>query len=486
MSRRRLPLNLSALAAVFTAACTLYPSRGGEVGVYRARDAGIVDANRNPADALIDTSHDRYRSAGDADVDAPTETQEGLCQEKLSLVKAPDISSKLLGIKTVCLGQWASQTYRYAVCSCNNARFDGFAVTGTFDSTVDPSAQNTSGWGSAFGINEEMSVSGAITLAGSLTVTGDDGLSLHSAATVQGDLRVRGPLVNEGATGVARNVWLASNLSGDGILTVNGNLRQPVGATRDSVAVVFGNDLRAPVSIAPPCACSDDELLDIESVVLEGKTRNDNDEVGFDRNRLVNVSTADTLDLPCGRLYASSIKISGSLGLLVRGPSTLMVEGDVDSEGALIIDIRDKGKLDLFIGGDLSLSSIQTVGNRAVASNLRVYVAGSGHITFSGLSSFSGALYAPRARVELEDAITIRGSIFVGNITTSDTAAILYDRALLRQGDECNPKPRSCYRCNDCVATEACINGQCGACQTDTDCCEPLICSAGQCSAILS
>jgi len=70
--------------------------------------------------------------------------------------------------------------------------------------------------------------------------------------------RLFGPLI------VSRNAWVGDALTGAGSLRISGDLRQPPSAARTlALLEVRGMNVREPVTIAPPCACGEDQLIDI-------------------------------------------------------------------------------------------------------------------------------------------------------------------------------------------------------------------------------
>jgi hypothetical protein len=311
---------------------------------------------------------------------------------------------------------------------------------------------------------------------------------------------------------------LGGDLSGDSVLTspqpselwIGGNLWHSVGTQLNAFVIgigpkdfkglrdldIDGSYLRDPNEFRPPCACNDSSILNVESLVRWATVYNHNAaasaEEGFDSSRLENVSS-DTIELPCGQIFVPSITVSGELVLRVRGRTALFVEKDLISEGKFSLEMAPDAKLDMFIGGDLSLSGGQTVGtllgeqtvdSYARPANLRVYVGQ--NVKLAGATTFIGNLYAPRADVKFVGVQSVCGAIFAREfVSSSSKTTILYDTSVLRAGDDCYPQPLTCKSNDDCVGTLACIDGECSACRNDEDCGPPLICSDGECTAIL-
>jgi hypothetical protein len=416
------------------------------------------------------------------------------CNGKSNWLTVPANANRLA--KKVCMGQFASQTFRYALCSCKNADLLFTLITSAYDSRVRTCPQSFTDYGGSVGVNENLLLLGGIKIGGSLTVAGDNGLSVPAGvSTIQGDLRVKGPLSYVGAIDVRHNVLLGGNLSGTGSMTIAGNLKQTDGAGRGNLGnfTVRGNDLRDSVAIQAPCACGESEVLDIGAMVVEASAHNHNQEANFNADSLKNVTGKKEFDLPCGRIFASKIAVSGELTLQVRGRTALFVEKDVTSTGALSIKMDPAATLDLFIAGNLSVSSLQT--SNARPAKLRIYVAGTQPIGLPSLTAFN--LYAPNAVAQIVNVQTVCGSIFAGNIASSDFISsiasgsvfddlaprnVFYDASLRAEDQDCDPPAKECSRCDECGVTSACVGGLCGLCQSSANCCEPLVCSPqGQC-----
>jgi len=160
------------------------------------------------------------------------------------------------------------------------------------------------------------------------------------------------------------------------------------------------------------------------------------------------------------------------------------VDANVNALGVVKLDLGPDAELDIFVRGGFVLAGIQSAGNATKPAALRVYVGGTDGILLSGVTAFTGNLYAPRAMITLGGLQDIYGSIFAGDFTAGGIANVHYDRAIVRQGDDCTPPPQ-CRSCSECGASNACVGGKCGACRTDADCCQPLTCVEGECTPLL-
>ena len=411
------------------------------------------------------------------------------------------------GANAMCTGKVASQAFRYAVCACNDALVGGTFSTDGFDSSSGM-GMSVAG-GGAMGVNGAFTCSGVLDVGGSVTVAGPGGWVVNalSSGPIQGDLRIAGPMTQDGMTSVARNAWLGAEVIGSGSLTVAGDLHQTPGAAQTvPVLDVQGERLREAVTIDPPCACDADKVLDIAGIVDLGKADNDNAAAGFDPDSLAHVVVNREVELPCGRLYASELSVDGAATLTVKvsGRVALFVDHDVRTAGMLDLELGPDAELDIFVRGSLVLAGIQSAGGTLKPANLRVYVGGSDGILLAGITSFTGNIYAPHATVTAGGIQDIYGSVFAGDFVAAGVTNVHYDRAVVFKGKDCGPPdqppppprcddcsepppppPPQCSDCTGCAASQACIDGACGACRTDADCCQPLSCLEGTCSPLL-
>jgi len=176
-----------------------------------------------------------------------------------------------------------------------------------------------------------------------------------------------------------------------------------------------------------------------------------------------------------------------ALTVHVHGRTALYVEGDVSASSSLAFTLEPDAELDLFVGGTLVASDTFVFGSPNYPALSRAYVAGTAKIALSSDIRLGGELYAPNSEQVVWSAKNdIYGSVFAGSFRASDVTNIHYDRAVLRAGDTCGGGGEGggggsqCGSCQDCH-NQACKNGVCGDCATDSDCCSPLVCIAGSC-----
>ncbi len=431
-----------------------------------------------------------------------------------------------------CTGAIAELTFSHALCTCDDANVQGVLYTDSFDSVLAP-GQAPIRNGAPVGVDDTLTVAGVPDIGGSLRVTGPNGFVFAGAADVHGDLEVSQNVSLAGASEVDRDLWVGGNLTSAGTLSIGRDLHEPLGQLALGIIGVGGSTFTSPFTLAPPCACAPSQILDIAAIVGQGRAQNDDATIGLDPDAFDAFVGAADIELPCGRFYLHQIAGAGAIRFGVQGRTALFVDGDIATAGAFDFDIGPQGELDVFVNGNFTPTGETIFGNATRPSAVRVYVAGSGLVAFTGANEFVGNVYAPRATVTITGYSDFYGFIFANEFEAPGDLRIHYDRGVLAAGDECPPPPPPvpdasappadagpsstpdaappadaaapapeagptpepdasspppppppppvCQTCGTCNAGTACVSGSCGSCSFDSDCCSPLVCSEGQC-----
>lgn len=198
-----------------------------------------------------------------------------------------------------------------------------------------------------------------------------------------------------GVVGSKGNV--GTNGTSDGAIKLSGNARVKgnavagVGADVESAIVVTDQAVIEGTKSAASSSATLDPVQIPENLINLGP---------------LSLGSQDTLTLPGGTYWYSSISISGDSAVNFTGPTVLYVSGSVSITG--------KG--------------IATSQN--LPSNLLVYVQGSSTISLSGKDNFYGAVYAPDATVTLSGNAALYGAVVGDVIQDSGKALVRYDEAL--------------------------------------------------------
>jgi hypothetical protein len=213
---------------------------------------------------------------------------------------------------------------------------------------------------------------------------------------------------------------------------------------------ISGQQFERDFDIPAPCACGENEVLDIKAIVEAGIAQ-----TGAKPAALQSLGRG-TLELACGRIAAGPTSFTGATTLKVPGRTALFIDGNLAIAGSFDIDVGTSGELDVFVSGNISFSGAGTIGSRERPAAVRFYVGGS-----------AGNLYAPSATVTVAGVQEFWGSLFVGSYVASGAQLMHYDSAILRSGsasETCDAPPPPP-----------------GGCEVDLDCASPLVCAAGSC-----
>jgi hypothetical protein len=386
--------------------------------------------------------------------------------------------------QATCAGWLARRAFSHAVCSCADLDVLAVLASDAVDSELEDTAQQRKG--AAIGVNADYGGGEYVRVDGSLTISGTATTNSRGGIDVAGDLRLAGAASAAGPIFVGRDGWLFGATSSLSLATVGRDLHLgPKGSvTALGAVVVSGKTTNESLEIAPPCACAQDQLIDIGGIVQQGMAQNDNARVGLALDALSNVSSPTELTLSCGRFALKSISGDAKIALHVAGRVLLVIDGDVDAGRKFSLQLERGAALDLFIGGELGVSGEALLGDNARPGATRIYVLGSRPISLPGTARFSANLYAPHAPLTVLALGDLYGAAFGASIQSLGPLLAHYDRAVLRADDDCAVTPVTCAGCDGCKAGKACVGGVCGACATDADCCFPLVCEAGTCQAL--
>lgn len=380
-----------------------------------------------------------------------------------------------------CVAGFARDRMNHALCSRGVLDTPGRVYTDAFDSSTQSSASGAA----AVGVNGDFLGQLSPIIFGGLAI-GSRNLLLLPGLDVHGDLRLRGSLRTSGPIYVGRDAWFAESVVSLTSARVERDVHLAPGKTLDGFFSddVGGRVTREAFEVPSPCGGSADNL-DIAGIVSSAAGDNENSFIGLASETLLAPSQAVDLRLGCGRFYLSGIGGSRDIRLRVTNRAALFVAGDVASSGRFDVSFAPGAELDWFIGGNLALSNIGTLGDATTPAALRIYVAGRGAISLPRDPVF-GNVYAPNADVALTGIGDFHGSISAANLTSLANIIVHYDAAVQNVSNACRDEPVTvCSGCGECESGETCTASGCAPCASDADCCLPLICDAGRCSAFV-
>jgi hypothetical protein len=339
-----------------------------------------------------------------------------------------------------CAARVAAETFTSASCSCEDTNIAGYLRTRSFRANTGPNAPEL--LGGSVGVNRDYITAGYADVGGSFAVAGTRDVRFAGFLKSGEDLRFEPAFDVAGVVDVARDAFLADTVRAFGRVGIGRDLHMPEAAGFGGIALVDvgGTQHTEAVSIAPPCACAPQQLIDVAALVRGAETDNDNDKLGLQPSdfELV-VGVGRELSLPSGRYYLNQIAGVGALTLHVTGKTALFINDDLLATGLFRVDLSDTAELDIFVRDNLVITGAARFGDPARPSATRLYVGGTGDISIAGASDFVGNLYAPTANVLVGGVGRISGSLFAKNIVAAGFLSVGYDLSIQEGGQDCPP-----------------------------------------------
>jgi hypothetical protein len=406
---------------------------------------------------------------------------------------------------TQCGGNVAQVTFRWALCSCQTIQMSSILTTDAYDSTRGP--YTPGGLGGSIGVNVRFANSAESEVWGSLWSAGPEVLNSDNATDVRQELHLAGGLQSSATYAVGLDAFINGNVSTSDAITIGGALHVPPDAGVGG-GVRYGSLVRGPVTVDPPCDCSRNLLIPVANIVDYHRTHNDNASIGLDPAALDGPANAARLDLPCGRYSLTRISSSAPITVVAHGRTALFLD-EITMSAPITITLDPTAEFDIFIAQTIHTSDALTIGSPNYPALLRVYLGSTQGFDVSSGATIAGNFYAAYGPVTTSARFEEFGSLFAGDFHASDEVLIHYDREVLAAGAACPPAGGGsdggapdggvadggladggtsdggvaadagppCTSCRDC-GNQACVNGTCGKCTTNSDCCAPLFCTS--------
>jgi len=325
------------------------------------------------------------------------------------------------GANDVSCSSPAARVFGAGLCVCENASLVGSGLTAM----------------SSDGLTTDVGVDGLTHVVGDYRIDGTlvswKGIDDVGTLQTRDDVMTPASVTGVGTLTVGRDLIVGGDLSTVGEITVGGLVRAAGKVTH------VGNGLAQTGPYlpreSPPCGCDPSQLLDVAGEVTKVAERNDNDSIGLSK---VNQVGALTLELKGGRYYLESVDSVGDLELHVTAPSALYIGGNLKTVGTDTIDVDEGASLDLYVAGNVENVGTWRVGQGTLAGVVRMFVGGKDPLLASvGDKDFVGAIYAPTADFTLVGNTSIRGGLFVKNLTGTGELLVDFARAA-------TPAPGAC------------------------------------------
>ena len=235
----------------------------------------------------------------------------------------------------------------------------------------------------------------AVDPNGSITMSGQAYTNSYNSALGPYSLQphtANGDIATNGAISLSGNAY------------INGNANPGADHPFSGMPPVSGSygTLQAPIVVDsnPNSIMNDAKLTNSNSNIQKSSPTDPSPLNGY------NLSITNSITLPAGTYYFTSINVSGTAQINIAGSVKIYVDG-----------------------GNVSMTG-QGIVNNDSPKNLLIYSTGS-TINMSGQSEFTGAVYAPLATVKLTGMADVYGSIVCGSSIDSGQAAIHFDMDLI-------------------------------------------------------
>jgi hypothetical protein len=210
--------------------------------------------------------------------------------------------------------------------------------------------------------------------------------------------------------------------AGGASIASNGSVQLGLDTTVDGAIYVSGmySTMAAPRATSgvkqnaePQCSCDATHFLDTTALIAMRAGDNDNALAQLATTRLNGFSSGATLSLDCGRYYFTRVAGSGLLQIEARGRVAIFIAGDLSLDDGFTLTLANGATAEIYVGGNVRVVgklqlSTSTDGNRVL------FVAGGdGTIDLSSDSVIDGSIYAPREELVTRGTLELHGSLFV-------------------------------------------------------------------------
>jgi hypothetical protein len=376
-----------------------------------------------------------------------------------------------------CNGIIAQSGFDFGVGACTSILVEGTLLVDGWDSTKGPYMPGVNGGG----IGADTSITGSTTTVwGPAYATGSPppqhspfatGLSVDPI-DVHLDVQSGG---NTGGSIHARKDAYVVQGANTGGLTVDGMTYRPA-------------------SIQTAVDCS--KPIPVVSYVTYASTHNDDQSIGLDPNILAAANHPSRIDLPCGSYYLKGFALTGNATIVGHGQVAIYIDGTIDASNGTLqitVDTTMNSALDVFVSQTITTGSDFKFGSTIAPALSRLYIGSSGGFDMQSGLVIAGELWAGNAAVLYESGSDMFGALLGKSVDIASSLNLHYDSAIYNVGGQCNPPssggpdagpPMTCTTCTQC-GNQACNNGTCGSCTTNSDCCAPLQCQGGTCIPVL-
>jgi hypothetical protein len=187
---------------------------------------------------------------------------------------------------------------------------------------------------------------------------------------------------------------------------------------------------------APACSCDPSRFLDIAAVVGARSSDNDDALAQLTPASLSGFSTTTTLSLDCGRYYFSRVGGSGQLQIEAKGRVAIFIAGDLALDSGLTLTLQNGATAEIYVAGNVRVAGKLELGTSNDGNRVMLAVGGDGTINLGGDAVIDGSVYAPREELVTRGTLELHGSLFVDRVNFTKATRVHYE-ALPATRDMC-------------------------------------------------
>jgi len=167
---------------------------------------------------------------------------------------------------------------------------------------------------------------------------------------------------------------------------------------------------------ASSCSCNQGSRVDVPALVRRVASR------GASLPDLDGFSTATRYPLPCGVVVLSRIAGSSDLTLVAEGHTLLVVDGNVELDRSLQVELGPGAQLEFVLRGTLRVGGTARLGGPE--GQFALSTGATGTLDLGGSLTLYGNLYAPDAELVLRGSSEVHGTLFVRRLISGGEMSI--------------------------------------------------------------
>jgi hypothetical protein len=214
------------------------------------------------------------------------------------------------------------------------------------------------------------------------------------------------PAAPDGSASIASNgsVQLGPDTTIDGAVYVSGMY-----STMAAPRVASGIQQNA----EPQCSCDASHFLDVAALISTRAIDNDNALAQLTATRLNGFSSGATLSLDCGRYYFTRVAGSGLLQIEARGRVAIFIAGDLSLDDGFTLTLASGATAEIYVGGNVRVGGELELSTTNDGNRVLFVAGGDGTIDLNSDAVIDGSIYAPLEELVTRGTLELHGSMFV-------------------------------------------------------------------------